>query len=65
MGDVDDLATPYRRLAAASSSGVPTTAADVADAALFLAAAARVNGACLVVDGGDDVLASRGRAYYG
>lgn len=65
MGDVDDLATPYQRLAAASSSGVPTTAADVADAALFLADAARVNGACLVVDGGDDVLASKGRSYYG
>jgi len=65
MGDADDLATPYRRLAEASSSGVPTTADDVAAAALFLAAAARVNGACLVVDGGDDVLAAKGRSYYG
>jgi NAD(P)-dependent dehydrogenase (short-subunit alcohol dehydrogenase family) len=65
MGDVDDLDTPYRRLAANSSSGVPTTAADIADAALFLARAPRVNGACLVVDGGDDVLAQKGRSYYG
>ncbi|WP_436698031.1 SDR family oxidoreductase [Nocardioides sp. BYT-33-1] len=64
MGDVDDLDTPYRRLAANSSSGVPTTAADIADAALFLARAPRVNGACLVVDGGDDVLAQKGRSYY-
>lgn len=64
MGDVDDLDTPYQRLAAASSSGVPTTAADVADVALLLATATRVNGACLVVDGGDDVLATKGRSYY-
>lgn len=65
MGDVDDLDTPYQRLAAASSSGVPTTADDVAAAALLLAGAPRVNGACLVVDGGDDVLAAKGRSYYG
>lgn len=65
MGDVDDLATPYQRLAVASSSGVPTTSDDVAEAALLLATAPRVNGACLVVDGGDDVLAAKGRAYYG
>jgi len=65
MGDADDLATPYRRLAEASSSGVPTTADDVAAAALFLATAARVNGSCLVVDGGDDVPAAKGRSYYG
>ncbi len=65
MGDVDDLDTPYRRLAANSSSGVPTTSADIADAALFLARAPRINGACLVVDGGDDVLAQKGRSYYG
>lgn len=63
-GDVDDLETPYRRLAAASSSGVPTTSADVADAAVFLAGATRINGACLVIDGGDDVLGTKGRQYY-
>ncbi|WP_110207543.1 SDR family oxidoreductase [Nocardioides daejeonensis] len=64
MGDRDDLETPYRRLAEASASGVPTTAADVADAALFLAGASRINGACLVVDGGDSVLGNAGRASY-
>jgi NAD(P)-dependent dehydrogenase (short-subunit alcohol dehydrogenase family) len=65
-GDPDDLETPHRRLAAASSSGVPTTADDVAAAACFLAstAAGRVNGACLVIDGGDDVLSTKGRSYY-
>ncbi|GAA1103983.1 hypothetical protein GCM10009668_23810 [Nocardioides dubius] len=65
MGDPDDLETPYARLAAASSSGLPTTAADVAQAALFLARAPRINGACLVVDGGDGVLgtAARGSHY--
>ena len=64
MGDRDDLEVPYRRLAAASSSGRPTTAADVAQAALFLAAAPRINGACLVIDGGDSVLGSAGRQSY-
>lgn len=63
-GDPDDLDTPYRRLAAASSSGVPTTAADIAAAALFLAHSPRINGSTLVVDGGDDVPASKGRSYY-
>jgi len=63
-GDVDDLSTAHRRLAEASSSGRPTTARDVADAALFLATAPRVNGAVLVVDGGDDVLATKARRYY-
>jgi NAD(P)-dependent dehydrogenase (short-subunit alcohol dehydrogenase family) len=63
-GDRDDLETPYRRLAEASSSGVPTTADDVADAAVLLATAPRINGACLVVDGGDDVPATKGRQYY-
>lgn len=64
MGDRDDLDTPHRRLAAASASGMPTTAADVADAALFLAASPRINGACLVVDGGDSVPATAGRESY-
>lgn len=66
LGDREDLGAAYRLLASASSSGVPTTAADVAAAALFLAgpAARRINGACLVVDGGDDVLAAKGRRYY-
>jgi NAD(P)-dependent dehydrogenase (short-subunit alcohol dehydrogenase family) len=64
--DRDDLRAAHRALAAASSSGVATTAEDVADAAVFLAGprAARINGACLVVDGGDDVLAAKGRTYY-
>ncbi|WP_235735575.1 hypothetical protein [Nocardioides alcanivorans] len=64
MGDRDDLETPYARLAAASSSGVPTTAGDVAQAALFLARAPRINGACLVIDGGDSVLGTAGRDGY-
>ncbi|MEW2354432.1 SDR family oxidoreductase [Spirillospora sp. NPDC029432] len=65
-GDPDDLDAAHARLAAASSSGVPTTADDVARAALFLAGpgAARINGTRLVVDGGDDVLPARGRSYY-
>lgn len=62
----DDLAAAYAYLAEASSSGVPTTAEDVASAAMFLAGAgaSRINGTCLVVDGGDDVLASAARSYY-
>lgn len=66
FGDPDALDAVYARLAAASSSGVPTTAADVAAAALFLAgpSASRINGACLVIDGGDDVLSTKGRSYY-
>lgn len=65
-GGPDDLEAASRRLAAASSSGVPTTSDDIAAAALFLAGsgAARINGTCLVVDGGDDVLAVKGRGYY-
>lgn len=65
-GSRDDLETARGRLAHASSSGVPTTAEDVASAALFLAspAARRVNGATLVIDGGDTVLGSIGRQYY-
>lgn len=63
-GDVDDLDAAHARLAAGSSSGVPTSAEDVADAALFLASAARVNGATLVVDGGDAVLGTAGRQFY-
>jgi len=60
LGDRDDLEAAYRMLASASSSGVPTTAEDIAAAALFLAgpSARRINGACLVVDGGDDVPAA-------
>ncbi len=66
MGDRDDLATPYRRLAEASSSGVPTTADDIAEAALFLAGggAARINGVMLAVDGADDLLGRTGLKYY-
>lgn len=66
LGDRDDLDAAYRLLASASSSGVPTTAEDIAAAALFLAgpAARRINGACLVVDGGDDVPSAKGRRYY-
>lgn len=66
MGDVDDLDTPYQRLAAKSSAGIPTTSQDIADAALFLAStrARRINGATLVIDGGDDVLATAGKSYY-
>ncbi|GAA3742178.1 NAD(P)-dependent dehydrogenase (short-subunit alcohol dehydrogenase family) [Spinactinospora alkalitolerans] len=65
-GDGDDLDAAYRRLAAASSSGRPTTADDVASAALFLAGpgAARINGACLAVDGGDDLVAHKARGYF-
>lgn len=65
-GDVDDLALAHRRLAESSASGVPTTAGDVADAALFLAGAgaARINGTCLVVDGADYVPSQKGLSYY-
>lgn len=65
-GDPDDLATASERLANSSSSGVPTTASDVADAAIFLAGsqAKRINGALLVIDGGDTVLGSSGRAFF-
>lgn len=63
-GDPDDLATAYERLAAATSSGVPVTARDVADSAIFLARSPRINGACLVIDGGDYVLGAQGRQFY-
>lgn len=66
-GEVDHLDLAHRRLAESSASGVPTTAGDVADAALFLAgpAAARINGTCLVVDGADYVPSQKGLSYYG
>jgi NAD(P)-dependent dehydrogenase (short-subunit alcohol dehydrogenase family) len=66
-GDADDVAEAYRRLARRSSSGVPTTADDVASAALFLAGpgAARINGTCLVIDGADDIPSVKGLSYYG
>lgn len=67
-GGRDDVDAAHRRLAAASSAGVPTTSDDVAAAAWWLAGpdAGRINGAHLVVDGGDDVLAARARgAYFG
>lgn len=62
----DDLDAAREYLARASSAGIPTTAEDVAAAAVFLAGpdASRINGACLVVDGGDDVHASSARAYF-
>jgi len=62
----DDLAGAYGRLASMSSSGVPTTAEDVAHAAVFLAspASTRINGTLVVVDGGDAVLPSSGRSFY-
>lgn len=64
-GDVDNTERAYAALAASSSSGVPTTSDDVADAALALAyGSSRVNGACLVIDGADAVLGSSGRSYH-
>lgn len=65
-GGPDGLESAYERLAAGSRSGRPTTAADVADAALFLGGrrAGRINGACLVVDGGEDVVASKALSYF-
>jgi NAD(P)-dependent dehydrogenase (short-subunit alcohol dehydrogenase family) len=67
MGDKDGLGVAHERLARASASGVPTTSEDVADAALFLAgpSSARINGACLVVDGADYVPSDKGLSYYG
>lgn len=66
-GDADDLALAYERLSETSASGIPTTAADVAGSALFLAGAgaARINGTCLVVDGADYVPSQKGLSYYG
>lgn len=64
-GDRDDMRIAYERLGASSASGVPTTSDDVAETAMLLAyGTARVNGACLVVDGGDAVLGSSGRAFH-
>lgn len=64
-GDPDDTEVAYAHLAAKSSSGVPTTADDVARAAEFLAfGPARINGTCLVIDGGDDVLGHSAAAFY-
>src|SRR5699024_6243025 len=64
-GDGDDLGIAHDRLARLSSSGRPTTSQDVADAAIFLSRASRINGVCLSLDGGDDLLGSAGRTYYG
>ncbi|OUZ10160.1 hypothetical protein BHE97_08630 [Aeromicrobium sp. PE09-221] len=60
-----DVERAYEQLASRSSSGVPTTSEDVAEAAYFLSRAHRVNGATVVIDGGDAVPGSAGRAYYG
>lgn len=60
-----DVERAYEQLASRSSSGVPTTSEDVAEAAYFLSGARRINGATLVVDGGDAVPGSAGRSYYG
>lgn len=65
LGDRDDVASAYTRLAATSASGVPTTAHDVASAAVFLALdAPRINGATLVIDGGDYVLPSHSGSHH-
>ena len=60
-GDADALGLAHERLAARSRAGTPTLAADVADAALYLAGegARRVNGTCLVIDGGEEVISDR------
>lgn len=64
-GDRDDTEAAYERLSASSSAGIPTTSEDIAEAAMFLAyGSPRVNGACLVIDGGDAVLGTAGRAYH-
>ncbi len=64
-GDMDDLAGTHAELGSRSASGVPTTANDIAEAAVFLArSSGRINGACIVVDGGDAMLGMSGRAYH-
>jgi NAD(P)-dependent dehydrogenase (short-subunit alcohol dehydrogenase family) len=64
-GDVDDLVVTHAQLAMRSASGVPTTADDIAETAVFLArSSGRINGSCVVVDGGDAMLGSSGRAYH-
>ncbi|GGO74975.1 SDR family NAD(P)-dependent oxidoreductase [Nocardioides deserti] len=65
-GEEDDLQVAYDRLAAASASGMPTTSADVADAAVFLGGpgSSRINGTTLVVDGADYVPSQKGLSYY-
>lgn len=65
LGDRDNTAAAYEQLKKSASSGKPTTSDDVANAAIFLALKApSINGATLVIDGGDYVLPSSGRSHY-
>lgn len=65
FGDRDNTHAAYERLAKTASSGKPTTSEDVANAAIFLALGApSINGATLIIDGGDYVLPSHGRSHY-
>lgn len=61
-----DQAAALARLVSRSSAGIATTADDVAAAAVFLAGpgARRINGATLVIDGGDAVLPHAGLPFY-
>jgi NAD(P)-dependent dehydrogenase (short-subunit alcohol dehydrogenase family) len=63
---VDDIAAARRELNCGSRSGVATEAADIAAAALFLAGdeARRINGAHLVIDGGEDINSDKALDYY-
>ena len=65
-GNGDDLDSAYRRLAETSASGVPTTAEDVTDAALFLGGGrgSEDQRDGLVIDGADYVPSDKGLSYY-